>query len=482
MKRHFFKKFWSMALGFALLMTAAVPFTAFAQEAKPAQTPGSVVLEGVFNGIGVFEFVGNSIRYHHIAFQVPVDLTVNGQKWPITGLQYYPSSGGPAPDPFFTLDFTPDFRSYAVTEHDQVHTATLTAEDDRMELFVNQTSGDPTTGKIRLEPKEPKRQTAQAPADDPNRTTVTIEVLGGEEGFFVFRENRIVFLSDNRDERFLPQVTVNGERWRDLDVSFPLDYVPVPGSEVIREEPCPNGNASHATVNDRLKLYFNNSSAPFRNTTPARFVVSLEKQPLPEKPDDKYVVTVRAKMAGHIAGFKFEGSRIVYYPILGEYPTGVTVNGKEWKDLEKPFELGFAINPAASEILEKSAGPLTPSRYPDSFVVRLGGRLWTGNSRFVARLNDDPAVDSPVATGERERVTLDLKLQGNVRLRFRGNKLYYTLFTGVQPSITVNGKRWEDLNTPFELDFAPDPASLALLDQRGPAVELTPGEIGRAHV
>ena len=479
MKRNRFKTLWGMMLGFVLLMTA--PFAAFAQEAQSAQKARTIVLEGVFNGIGVFEFVGNSIRYHHIAFQVPVDLTVNGQKWPITGLQYYPSSGGPAPDPFFTLDFTPDFRNYAVAEHDQVHTATLTAEEDRMELFVSQTSGDPTQGTIRLEPKgpvQPAAQTsAQAAADDPNRTTLTLEVLNGNEGYLVFRENRIAFLTEDRDERFLPEVTVNGEKWRDLDVSFPLDFVPVPGSAVIREESCPGGSASHATVNDRLKLYFNNRSAPFRNTTPARFVVSLEKQPLPEKPNDKYTVTVRAKMDGQIAGFKFEGSRIMSYPILGEYPTGVTVNGKEWKDPAKPFDLGFAINPAASEILEKSAGPLTPSRYPDSFMVRLGGRLWTGNSQFVARLNDDAEATTVKPAGQ-EKFSLEMRLQGSARLRFRNDKLYFTLFSGAYPNsgITVNGKHWDDPETPFELGFVPDFASMTILDRHGSNVELTQGK------
>ncbi len=448
--------------------------TATEQAANPSSSPGSIVIEGTFNGIGRFEFVGSSIRYHHIGLQMPAGLKVNGKSWPMTGLQYYPSSGGPAPDPEFNLGFTPDFRSAKIVERDHVGTARLTHESDGMELFVSEMSGDPVPGRIRIEADPAKKD--DAAAQDQDCATVTIECQGGSEGCFVFRENRIVYEAEDRSERAMPtKVTVNDTLWSDLDSSRMLGFMPDLRTAEILEESGP-GTVSHTRLTGQLKLYFNNRST-MRNAPPVKFTVRVAKKAPSEKPDDRFNVTIRAKLAGNIAGFRFQGSQIIYYPIFGEAPSGVTVNGRPWDILDKPFELGFVTNPAAAEILEKSAGPLTPSKYSDGFVVRLGGRLWTGNSQFVAKLNDESEATTVKPAGL-ETIKLEMRLQGSARLRFRDNKLYFTLFSGAYPNsgITVNGMHWDDPETPFDLGFVPDFGSMTILDRRGPTVELTPGK------
>ena len=344
---------------------------------------------------------------------------------------------------------------------------------DGMELFVSEMSGEPVPGRIRIE-ADPAQKDARP--QDQDRATVTIECQGGSEGCFIFRENRIVFEAEDRSERAMPtKVTVNDTLWPDLDSSRMLGFMPDLRTAEILEESGP-GTVSHTRLTGPLKLYFNNRST-MRNAPPVRFTISEAKKAPSEKPDDRFNVTLRAKLAGNIAGFRFQGSRILYYPIFGEAPSDVTVNGKLWEDLDKPFELDFVTNPAAAEILEKSAGPLTPSKYSDGFVVRLGGRLWTGNSQFVAKLNDESEATTEKPAGQ-ETISLEMRLQGSARLRFRDDKLYFTLFSGAYPNsgITVNGKHWDDPETPFELGFVPDFGSMTILDRRGPTVELTPGK------
>ena len=448
--------------------------TATEQAAEQASSSGPIVIEGTFNGIGRFEFVGSSIRYRHIGMQMPAGLKVNGKSWPMTGLQYYPSSGGPAPDSEFNLGFTPDYRSAKIVESEHAGTPRLTLGTDGMELFVSEMSGAPTPGRIRIEADPAQKE--DAPAQDRDRATVTIECQGGSEGYFVFRENRIVFEAEDRSERAMPtKVTVNDTLWPDLDSSRMLGFMPDLRTAEILEESGP-GTVSHTRLTGQLKLYFNNRST-MRNAPPVRFTISVTKKAPSEKPDDRFNVTLRAKLAGNIAGFRFQGRRIIYYPIFGDAPSDVTVNGKPWDNLDKPFELDFATNPAAAEILEKSAGPLTPSKYSDGFVVRLGGRLWTGNSQFVAKLNDESEATTEKPAGQ-ETIKLEMRLQGSARLRFRDDKLYFTLFSGAYPNsgITVNGKPWNDPETPFELGFVPDFGSMTILDRRGPIVELTPGK------
>ena len=92
------------------------------------------------------------------------------------------------------------------------------------------------------------------------------------------------------------------------------------------------------------------STAPLRGTTSAR------------RSGDSSVV-----LKGTIDGegtFVFQENRIEYKHSQFEYPTDMTVDGKPWRNLREPFELGFTPVPDTAEIVDKSGrGTIRLSSY-----------------------------------------------------------------------------------------------------------------------
>ena len=100
MKTNSFKRLWGAALGLALL--AAVPFASQAQ--AEAKTDSLLIIDGTIQG-GCFFFKGNSIRFTMMnKYEWPSkEITVNGKEWSELG------------EPF-ELDFTPDFANAVIME------------------------------------------------------------------------------------------------------------------------------------------------------------------------------------------------------------------------------------------------------------------------------------------------------------------------------------------------------------------------------
>ena len=79
MKQNRIKTLWGLILGFAMLMTAVIPFAAFAQtEATPESEKVTLEVKGRFPGRGSFRFEGNTIEYRHDMGAHPSNVTING--------------------------------------------------------------------------------------------------------------------------------------------------------------------------------------------------------------------------------------------------------------------------------------------------------------------------------------------------------------------------------------------------------------------
>jgi len=74
-----------------------------------------------------------------------------------------------------------------------------------------------------------------------------------------------------------------------------------------------------------------------------------------EEPWD-VVITINANLAGNV-GFVFQDYKIFYkHDGRFDYPSGATVNGIPWSDLEQPFEMGFTPDFTFAKIYEKQGG------------------------------------------------------------------------------------------------------------------------------
>ncbi|MBQ7731352.1 MAG: serpin family protein [Lentisphaeria bacterium] len=433
---------------------------------------GAVVIEGVFNGIGSFEFNGSRISYHHVAFETPKDVTVNGRAWQVTGGRgvYWTSSNGSDSNPDFDLDFIPDYQSLNLAEQPDLQEISLAKGYKGMELHFRNLKQDPKPVRIRLDANA--KPAPAAPSGD--RAELTIESRGGA-GSFSFRKNMIVYNPANRGQRFYPQtVTVNDKNWTDLNLPFKLDFLPGFSTAEVLEATCPGFVRTEKRADD-LELVFD-STAVF-NAPLTRFIVNLEKKPGPA-PDTRYTATILTEFRG-AAAFKFEGSRVFYYPLCDEPAKSITVNGKPWTDLNKPFELGFEVAPLRAQLLDRFGNcTVEQMKYPDSYVLRLENN-GSDPCEVVAELNGDAsAAASAAASGAQDTVSIGMKLNGAGRLTFRGNRIYYKLFEMNPPSeVTVNGEPWTDLDRPFELDFVPEFSTAKIASVKsGGTMELTPGE------
>lgn len=188
----------------------------------------------------------------------------------------------------------------------------------------------------------------------------------------------------------------------------------------------------------------------------------------------------------------------------------IIVNGTPWKDPAKPFKLGFTPDFAKAVILEKTGGPdggrtyLLPrekmfalmivphEKDPEAvpFRVKLAVKNQVlhdglppdetpsagGTSKrasVIAPRREQQKSASAAASEERFPLVLAGEIEGRGKFQFRSNVIEYRpeseIGTDYPEKVTVNGKSWEDLHTPFILDFVTDYTSGKLADRSGTA-------------
>ena len=221
-------------------------------------------------------------------------------------------------------------------------------------------------------------------------------------------------------------------------------------------------------------------------------------------PESKEVaLTIEGKIYGGV--FVFEGNTIRFNNmVFYNRPEDITVDGKPWKDVAKPFELDYTPDFGKAGILEKD-GPrmfyvdvtekqfslrienTLPGNHIAPFKVKLAmkNQLPHGNSAayrpvpqksHIQPMNDG-AFYKALAAKQTELWDSGIKehkllftgvIEGKGTFVFEGNTIRYRHETGKMPDmVKINGQRWARLKEPFELPFQVETESLQINKEEG---------------
>jgi len=237
--------------------------------------------------------------------------------------------------------------------------------------------------------------------------------------------------------------------------------------------------------------------------TSVKTVNSVSFDPAKAKPveEGKKAIVLEGVFDGE-GQFIFRGDRVVYRHTSFDRPEKVTINGQPWNDLKKPFELDFIPDYSTTHVAEMNGRndirldyfrnrmelyifDSEPSRddyrvsvffdavktelsQADLDWIRLDSATGTANSQKT--VNDvpfDPAGAKPVEEGKKA-IVIEGVFDGAGTFTFSGNRIVYKHATYDPPDkLTVNGKAWNNLNKPFELDFTPDYATTNVAEMNG---------------
>jgi len=219
-------------------------------------------------------------------------------------------------------------------------------------------------------------------------------------------------------------------------------------------------------------------------------------------------VSVEGNLDGR-GRFVFEGDTVVYRHEKGKDPTGTRINGRNWNDLTKPFELGFTPDYDSTVILEEEGrNRVLLMLKPDAFELLIDGDVAPSSDYYVkVRTKTDfqpketapktkasapartksppPAPKKPLVPvfGQERKVVIKGTIDRDAGFRVEGNTLSYLnyyregrilnqLSPGMvsQPlnrstplydgdfayGVTVNGKPWDNLTRPIKLNMSHD--------------------------
>ena len=215
---------------------------------------------------------------------------------------------------------------------------------------------------------------------------------------------------------------------------------------------------------------------------------------------------------GSIQGGRFFfKEKTIQFDTLNKYDwpnKDVIVNGKPWRDLSKPFKLDYEPDFGKAVILEKQGGPdgntyvlprekmfalmIVPREkdareapfriklavknqvphndLPPDETPRTGG---TSSRAGVITTRREQQKAASGAAEERFTLVLEGEIKGRGKFHFHVNRIEYRPESKDEPdypeNVTVNGKPWEDLKTPYELDFVTDYTTGRLADRSGSA-------------
>ena len=222
-------------------------------------------------------------------------------------------------------------------------------------------------------------------------------------------------------------------------------------------------------------------------------------------------LTIEGKIYGGIFGF--EGNTIRFNNmIFYDWPEDITVDGKPWTDVTKPFKLDYTPDFSQAGILGKDGPRMF---YVDSTDKRFALRVentYPGNHIAPFKVNlamknqlphDNLAAYRPVPQkshiqamndgafykveaaklaelwndrGIKEhKIILSGRIQGSGTFIFEGNTIQYRHEDGKKPDmVTINGRRWTYLTEPFELPFEIETAHPEMTEDEGESpVKLT---------
>ncbi len=221
-------------------------------------------------------------------------------------------------------------------------------------------------------------------------------------------------------------------------------------------------------------------------------------------------LTIKGEICG--GDFIFEGNTIRFSNMMiYRMPEDITVDGKRWKDLTKPFKLGYTPDFARAGILETSVKrdfyvDATETRFslrianhsrsnPVPFHIKLAMKdqlphLDLGGYRPAPPVGKDPpqvmttgpdpyAIQAAAQWNDSikdRKIEIKAVIRGRGAFVFEGNTISYRHEKGGYPdSVKINGRRWTHPETKnFELPFQIETAHPELVQSEGGnLVELT---------
>ena len=238
---------------------------------------------------------------------------------------------------------------------------------------------------------------------------------------------------------------------------------------------------------------------------------SVPKTEAKESAENKEIIlTIKGNINEGI--FVFEGNTIRFSNMMLRQPEDITVDGKPWKDLSKPFELDYTPDFAKAGILETSdkrefyvdasekrfslrIANHSPRNTLVPFHVKLAMKdqlphLDLGGYRPAPPVGKDPPqvmttgpdpyvilANAQWDNGIKERkIEIKAIIRGRGAFDFEGNTISYRKEDGQDPySVKINGRRWTRMESRnFELPFQVETAHPEMVKTEGEKpVELT---------
>lgn len=312
---------------------------------------------------------------------------------------------------------------------------------------------------------------------------VTITLAGDIDGSgtFIFQGNLVMYMHVAHE--YPRGLRINGASWNNPDDAFALDYIPdFENAKMVRKEGRNRVNFIPDKDSWSLRIDDTDASRGHYEVTIATTVKSRNPKPAGlqpvAEPDENGEISItidgNIRGAGH---FTFEGSTIRYEPrddYLKNSTMAVTVNGRPWSLLKKPFSLGFTPDFEKAAIVEKQGRKsvmLVPGKdrielYVGEFEaldekchvkIALKNQISRENARPVWIATSSPEPEEKPEEPKELRLMLSGSFFNRDAFTFEGNTVRYRNEDGEEArDVRINYLPWLDLSKPFELDFTPD--------------------------
>ena len=472
MKRNRFYSFWRMTLGLALI-AAAVPFAVRAQSGEKAapkadaDAPKEVTLtiEATVGERAFFVFTKDTIQYRaSFNHAEPSGVTVDGKPWADLSKP-------------FQLDYTPDFEKAKVVEKVGRGTIEVATLPNQFVLKIDDPEKTLSPYKVTIAVKDQvpppnswpgweeqsvslARPSSSAAARQPaGRTASAQETKASAQETKDSAEQKTETNATSARAATDPppgQTSTDFPSWLAMMQASASHWdEPTGGTPHPRSQMGSGHDVSYATIGrvpkGRQRVRLTISAVVDRA---ARFEIIKNK------------ISYQPFHSDSIAG----ASGLTKIDSLeGNYPSDVTVNGKEWTNLRKPLELNFTPDLDALNGLYMDCGDISFScRYGDE----TGNRSYSG--RLVLEVFNKGPKPSPAeivlsttalpneevkdpADFEHNPFTVRAVVDEEATFIFGKGMIRFVPGTkGKQPTnVSIDGRSWDRLGEPFELRKRP---------------------------
>ena len=374
--------------------------------------------------------------------------------------------------------------------------------------------------------ESPSEKTNETKESAEKEVVLTIEgMING--GRFLFKGNTMTY---GNGYRYAPptDLLINGEPWTGYAASDPgsymLDYTPDFSKMVILEKDwgpelnvflIPNKESVALMVRPvestlerfpvKVKLAMKNQvqhenlppdENPWRDQSSRS---NAAKSKVSDPASKEITLSLKGKI--HRGDFVFEGNTI-RFRCLQEHkvPEDITIDGKPWGDLSKPFILDYTPDFAKAGVLDKQGAvavfvdvskdrfvlrfvdPGRPHLDPVQVELAMKNQLPHDDIAFyqLVPAKVDPSQLMILPDGpdpldvlwkeciREHKIILTGNMIGQSFFIFEGNTIRYRHGLYEYPYfVTVNGRRWGNLNEPFVLDFPIDTAHPEMVQTEG---------------